>query len=370
MTKGSNHPTLDAWGHALRTIHCTHCDNSHLTAADSIPERCPLCLRDGVVVEDTPIFPYPPEQVVPYAVSRTSLQAILERWARGIWLRPAALTGTSLLQHACCYLIPLWLVDGRVEGRWEAAVGFDYQVVSYQERYSEHQGWRSQEVKEGRVRWEPRKGTVTRSYDNIVAPALENHRQLMARLGQYDMDRRELYGDEALDDGSVLVPSRDPQGAWPAAESGFERATAEDCRRAADADHIRDFVLEAEYGELTWTLLLLPAYVTWYEEGDEVWPVLINGQNGHVDGIRRVSTRKATALSLAVGALAAVLFLLGGALALLAAVFPPSAGLGIPLLVLGLLLALLAPAPAIWAWANNRRAERDRDSDSFPARRV
>jgi len=351
------------WGVELMAVHCAHCGEAHLVpthtldrAEGTAPLRCPFCLQGPVAPQPAYLREEPPEQTVPYAVAERKLAGILEQWGDGIWFRPADLKAEVLTQRARRYLIPLWLVDGRVEAAWRADVGFDYQAVSYQDRYSDRSGWRSQEVRETRVRWEPRVGRLNRTYENLVAPALDDHRALMGRLGDFDLSRRAAYTPEAATDAAARVPSLEPEAAWPLAESAFERAAGDECRRAADADHVRDLTLEAEYEDLNWTLLLLPAYVTWYQEGEHVWPVLVNGQSGRVSGARRASARKANVTSLILGGVALFLFVLGGLMALLGAAFPPVAVVGGVLLIIGLLMAVTAPIPAIGVWAFNRRS--------------
>ena len=103
----------------------------------------------------------------------------------------------------------------------------------------------------------------------------------------------------------MRLTTLEPENAWGGAQAAFVRAAGADCRQAAGADHVRDFRLEATYEDLNWTLLLLPAYVAWYREGDQVWPILINGQSGRVSGARRGSARKANTTSLVLGGSAA-----------------------------------------------------------------
>jgi len=376
------------WGVGLTAVHCGHCGEAHLVpesapgkstlsgaGGDAIPPLCPFCFQGPVTPQPAYLREEPPEQVLPYGVSERKLAGILERWARGIWFRPAELKAGVLMQRVRRYFVPLWLVDGRVEGAWRADVGFDYQAVSYQDRYSDGRGWSSQEVTEERVRWEPRVGRINRTYENLVAPALDDHRALMARLGGgstaqlsspkselgevFDLSQRTGYSPEVVSGGAVRIPSLGPEEAWPGAQAAFVRAAGAECHQAAGADHIRDFTLDAEYEHLNWTLLLLPAYVTWYKEGQRVWPVLINGQNGRVSGVRRASTRKANVTSLTLGGVALLLFLVGGLLALLGAALPPVAVAGGLLLIAGLLLAVVAPIPAIGVWVFNRRSSPD-----------
>ena len=209
---------------------------------------------------------------------------------------------------------------------------------------------------ETRVRWEPRVGRLNRAYENVAAPALDDHRALMARLGNLNLSQRTGYSPEAVAGAVVRFPSLEPEAAWPGVAAAFVRAAQAECRQAASADHIRDFVLQAEYSDLNWTLLLLPAYVTWYQEGERIWPVLVNGQNGCVSGVRQASARKANVTSLVLGAVGLLLFLVGGGLALLGAALPPAAMVGLVILVIGLLLAVAAPIPAIGIWVFNRRS--------------
>jgi hypothetical protein len=364
---GQTHKATDVtavWGVPMMAVHCAHCGEAHLvperaTGTDTVPSRCPFCLQGPVAPQPAYLRDEPPEQVVPYVVSEGKLAGILDRWTQGVRFRPDELTSQVLMRRANRYLIPLWLVDGQVEGTWRADVGFDYQAVSYQDRYRDGAGWRSQEVREGRIRWEPRAGRIDRAYDNLAVPALDDHRRLMNRLGDFDPSQRAGYSPEAVSDAAVRIPTLEPQAAWAGAEAAFAQAAAGECRQAAGADHIRDYTPQVAYNGLNWTLLLLPAYVTWYREGERIWPVLVNGQNGRVSGVRRASARKANVTSLALGGVATFLFVLGGLIALLGAVLPPVAVVGGLILVVGLLLGLAAPVPAIGVWIFNRRSTPD-----------
>ena len=354
--EGRGQGSVGVWGLALTAVHCPRCGEAHLAPEGDIPPRCPFCFQGPVAPQPAYLREEPPEQVVPYHISTQQLAVILGRWTEGIWFRPADLNGAVLAQRARRYLVPLWLVDGRVEGAWRADVGFDYEAVSYQDRYSDGVGWRSQEVREGRVRWEPRAGRINRVYENVTAPALDDDRALMERLGGLDLRQRADYTPEAVAGASVRIPTLEPEAAWSGAETAFVHAAGEECQRAAGADHVRNFTLQAEYRDLNWTLLLLPAYVTWYQEGERTWPVLVNGQNGRVNGMRRASSRAANTTALILGGAALLLFVLGGLLALAGALLPPALVVGGLILILGLVVGAIAPIPAIAVWAFNRRS--------------
>jgi hypothetical protein len=353
-----NHRSSDvsaAWGTSLTAVHCSHCEEAHLVPEDDIPPRCPFCLQGAAEVQPALLPEEPPEQAVAFGISKSRLGTILEQWSKPIWFRPTDLRVEVLSQRARRYLVPLWLVDGHVEATWKADVGFDYQVVSSQERYQDGAGWSSRQVQETRIRWEPRVGRLSRSYENLAAPALDDHQQIMARLGEYDLRERQGYDVDVAAQAAVRVPTLEPEAAWPGAQTAFVQAARTECQQAAGADHIRDFAIDAQYGGLNWTLLLLPAYVTWYEEGDQIWPLLINGQSGRVSGIRRASATKASRASFLVGAMALLLFLLGGLVAAAGLVVPPLLIVGGVVLFIGAVLAVMAPIPMISVWVFNRR---------------
>jgi len=352
----AGHP-LAAWGAPLAAVHCHHCREDHLVRVDPLPHRCPLCHHSPLEALPAPLSAGGPEQIVPFAVTEARAAALLADWSGGVWFRPEGFTPDVLAKRLRRYWIPLWLVDADVEGEWRAEAGYEYEVVSYQDRYSDSAGWRSHEVEETRIRWEPRAGRIARHYDNVVAPGVEGDvRQLIDHLGGYNLGSRVPYHPRELDNGVVRLPALSREAAWPLAEPAFVTLAGIDCGEAVGADRIRDFTLRARYQNRNWTHLLVPAYTTWYEESDQIWPVLVNGQNGRIYGQRRASARKANRVSLALGGVALVLFVLGALVALLGIAVPPAVVAGSAILVLGLALGLGAPAPAISVWVRNRNS--------------
>jgi hypothetical protein len=172
----------------------------------------------------------------------------------------------------------------------------------------------------------------------------------MARLGGYRLQEAVPYVSASLADAAVRTPSLLPDEAWSLAQAALDRAVAKDCQLAAGAQHSDEFDLKAEYTDLNWTQLLLPVYVTFYQdEGGRLIPVWINGQTGRIGGLRRASTRQAWRLTLVGAVVAALIFGVGALLSLLKVAAPGSA-----LMLLGFLLAFVATLPIIWAWQFNQ----------------
>lgn len=344
----------EAWGSPLDVFYCPLCHSAHVAPPDVALVTCPACLRAAVSREPERMRREPPEKVIPFAIDKQQANESLAGWARGVWFRPTEMRADLLLSRVRPYYLPMWLVDADIEAVWQAEMGYDYEVASYRERY-EAGGWQSEQITETRIRWEPRVGRLRRHYDNVAVPAMETHDEWMTRLGGYDYRAQRPYGPHAIERGVVRVADHDPQAAWPDAEHVLGRTASIECKSASEADHVRNWAMQARYEDLHWTQMLVPAYVTYYRDGEQSYPVWVNGQNGTVYGLKHLSQSKATATSLVIGALAALAFLIGVVLALVGAVLVAPLVIGVLLIILGVLLGLAAPVPAIWVWIRNRR---------------
>ncbi len=356
QTISSHQATVDAaWDVPLNVFYCEQCQSAHLAPTGVDLPACPSCLREGLSRETVGAGAparqrrEPPELVVPFQVGSERAEQAISAWIKGGWLKAAELRADLLRARLRRYFLPLWLVDADVEATWQAEMGYDYQAASYREHY-QGGGWVSQQVTETRTRWEARAGTLKRHYDNVAAPALEAHEAWMSRLGGYDFRSRKPYSARMIDESVVRVPDYAPDAAWMDAEAALNATAARECAQAAEADHIRNWGMNAAFSRLNWTQMLVPAYVTWYREGDQVYPLWVNGQSGHINGVKLMSMSKAWIVAAVIAALAVLCFLLGVVLTLV--------GIGILLIMLSLPLGLLAFVPPIWAWVRNNQARR------------
>lgn len=350
-----------AWG-TMYPAHCKQCHAAFLAPASAGAPVCPNCL--AARLEPLPALQADalPELVIPFAVSDATLNANLERWLRDIPFKPASLNTNALRAKLTRVFLPMYLADARAYGAWQAQMGFDYLVASSEERFDGAQ-WVTQRLNETRVRWEPRAGELTRAYENLSAPAMEQHARWMVALGAaswreppFDSSRAVAFTSDSLDNALVRAPDIAPNAAWQFAREQLERRAARECETAANAQHHEKFELRAVYGEPHWTLLLLPTYITSYVGDDgKLIPVRVNGQSGFVSGIKRASMKRARVWTIALGVVAFVAFLLTVLLGIAGALY--DAFVLLALLVLGVtfLLCLAAPAPLIVAWQFNRQ---------------
>lgn len=353
-----NQDLAESWGAPLIAMVCERCDWSFLAPQSTALERCPHCFQPALARIDYQVgqlpYTHPPELTIPHALSEARLAQAIQGFASDIPYPPHDLAPDRLQARLQRIYLPMWLVDARVSASWKAEAGFDYQVVSHQDRYS-GSGWISQQVKEDRIRWEPRLGRMERSYNNIVAPALEAHPALAAALGPFNFADARPYRAADIQHAVVRLPDRSPQDAWSDAQLAFHNAAAEECRRAARADHLRQFSWQPEFKDPHWTQLLLPVFTVYYlDDNQQAQSLLIHGQSGKMIGRRRASLQRASRSALALLAVAALIFVLGLILSGISLAFPPLLALGILGLTVALLVGLGAVVPLIRVWWFNR----------------
>jgi hypothetical protein len=345
------------WGVPYQPAGCSHCKQIFLVPDSFIGRTCPDCGQGKLAVQPALLRPEAPEMLIPFQKKASDLQPILLSFTKDVWLRPDDFNPESMLQRLVQVYWPMWLVDSDVAGNWQAEVGFDYKVESAQESYS-NSGWRSRNVIENRIRWEPRLGLIKRHYDNVATPASSDHQNRTNQIGIYRLDKAVPYQANQINASVLQVPDLQPESAWPSAQSNLNRMAANECQQACAAQHIRNYTIHASYDGLHWTQLLMPMFFTFYtDDAGLPHPVLINGQTGAIGGARFASQKKGWRWAgISVGIAAA--FLIAALLCFALSVAVP------PLAVLGLLLAIAAFAgfafavvPAVWPWQWNRKQQ-------------
>jgi hypothetical protein len=359
-TESTTSNLISTWNTNLEAAICEHCDWSYLVPAGSLPAHCPHCFQAWLTPVSAQaanlLYSQPPELILPFTLSAGVLTQSIQNFAGRIWFAPDDLKPQNLQARLQRVYLPMWLVDSEVQATWQAEAGFNYEVVSHQDRFDDHRGgWVSQKVTETRIRWEPRLGRLTRTYANTVAPALEEHHRIQQQLGTYDLKKTQAYQAETITDAFIRLPNRLPSDAWPDAVPPIQATAAEECRRASSADHVRQFRWQADYKNLNWSLLLLPMHVTYYLDDDKKpQPILIHGQSGRLSGPRRASLKRAQRMALIIVGVAIAVFALSVGLGIVSIFMPPVLVFAIIALAVAIIIGLLAIVPIVIAWQFNR----------------
>jgi len=314
MTETQNTHWTENWGKSMALSHCPSCDGNFIVSLTVETDVCPYCGKSVLTYideeVDKPAYTHAPEQMLPFSVPEETLQQNVTQFAKNNWFAPADLTPQNLSSRLQPLYLPFWLVDASTEARWQAEVGFDYQVVSHREKYGDS-GWQSEKIKETKVRWEPRVGDLQRRYDNQTAPALEEHVQWRKLLGNFKTESAEPYQAEAANNVLVRLPNRPPDDAWPEAVATLKMAATAEVKKATKADHIREFRWSAKHSDQHWTQMLVPIFATYYRDDDSIVRMIyVHGQTGELAGQQRASLKKAKRYSRFIAIGAALLFTL------------------------------------------------------------
>lgn len=353
-------PDQSPWGVNLYPVGCAVCGQAFLAEPARRGQPCPHCAQGALTPQPVRRQAAPPELFLQPTVRPADLKLKLTPFVEEVWLRPPDFTVTNLVSRAVPVFWPMWLVDVTMRGQWQAEVGFDYQVKSSQEHYDG--GWRTREVVETRVRWEPRVGELTRTYHNVAVAALAVPAELTRALGDWPAPAGNAAPctPQTFAGAVVRLPEAPPESALPPAKEACNAQAAQECAAAAGAQHVRQAHFQAEYLNLNWTLLLFPMYATYYtDEAGQRHAVWIHGRTGRVAGRRVASTRSAQTWGLGLGC--------SGLMALALAVLLMAAGLVFPLFFLlgglvfvaALVVGLAGLIPALWAWQWNARQPPD-----------
>lgn len=338
----------DLWKLSYQPLGCRNCGQAFLAPAGWTGKMCPHCLEGALEEQPARLRREPPELVLPFRREPGELSVVLKTFMRGVWFTPDDFSPARLQDRAIPNFWPMWLVDGTVNGAWQAELGFDYQVKSTQESYNSG-GWQSRDVIETRILWEPRLGEIERRYCNLGAPAVSDEARLSGLIGSSPFEQAQPYQPALLKGAALRIPDLSPQETWPRVQTEFNQAAAGECQQAAGGQHLRNFKAQVHYDQLTWTQMLLPVYITYYldDQGKRV-PVMINGATGQFGGRRIASQRKGlrwAGVSLLVALALFVLALLTYAAARTA----PNLAAFSPLLwLMGFLATVFAAGTAAW----------------------
>lgn len=350
-----SNPIHAMWGQPLETVVCHACSRAFHKPAGIAAEPCPQCSQGRLQPFSGPARLEPPEKIIPFSISPAHLVDRFTRFCEGVWLSAPDFTPQHLSQRALPVYFPLWLVDASGQGSWQADAGFDYQVQSTKEIYSNGE-WHTQPIQETRVRWEPRLGQISRSYQNVAVNALTDQEQMTAALGQYEYNRAIDFNPTHLSSAWLRCPDVLPEQAWPHAEARLQQVMQKDCQAACNAQHFRKFSLTADYSNQNWTQLLAPAYITYYTSDDnQKIMVALNAQSGQLNGPRLASQKRGWKLAGILGGSGLGIVLLAILFFLFTAVFPPISVIASILLITGLLLVAGAAVPAAYPWLWNRK---------------
>lgn len=346
--------TPDVWGTDLRPFGCPSCRHGFLIRKIAEGFICPDCAKGNLAEQAALLREEPPELILAFEIDQEKLKEKYNQFCSNLWLPHRDFKAANLLARARHVFWPMWLLDARVRGTWQAEIGFNYQVKSTQEIFR-NASWQSVEQVETRVRWEQRAGTFDRMINNQVIPALSEHEEFLSRLGTYDFHKASPFNTSLLNNTAIRIADIHPENAWPGGKNALDRQALSECQKAANGDHHRNGRLIADYGDLHWTSFLLPMVVSYYyKDNGEPVTVWINGQTGWMSGQRLSSQEKGWRWA-GINALIALLLAITGVIILvIASALPVISLIGGFFVLAAIALGIFAIVCAIHPWQWNR----------------
>lgn len=123
---------------------CENCDWQFVFQEAQVYPHCPHCYKPGLVdlSQETrdQLAIYPPELILTPTLSTGQISQILQSFSSGLWFSPPDLKVANMLKRLVLFYLPIWLVDSSVQATWKAEAGFNYQVLSHQDRFDDHRG--------------------------------------------------------------------------------------------------------------------------------------------------------------------------------------------------------------------------------------
>lgn len=350
------------WGENLWAGSCDQCNSQYILPLEPLTGNCPTCVNNKLMVYDPSttkkiLDEQLPELIIPPSLSPATIMERIKQFLSGLWFAPSDLTIDHLNSRIILMYIPLWLVDTEVDSQWWAETGFNYEIVSHQDYYDENRGgWFSREIKEPRIRWEPRLGTLHRTYLNLALPALEDHSHWFRALGYYDEHEAKPFEPKMISSAFVHLPNRGKADSWPDALPRLQEIAGSECKNAAGANHIRDFRWTPKIHNQNWTLMLVPIFRSFYlDDENQPCSILINGKTGQISGDKRASMKRAQRITIWT-LIAAFLLLISSLIGFgISIVIPAGLLLAAGLLILAIVTTFLAFLPPLIVWRINHQ---------------
>ncbi|WP_369371324.1 hypothetical protein AB1046_21515 [Promicromonospora sp. Populi] len=270
-----------------------------ITTSDHLSQKCGFC-GSPMVAEVESLGLVEPEAVLPFEVDRASMQGALQQWVRSRWFAPSALKKVVSADQAHGVYLPHWTFDARTRSDYTGQRGEHYWVTeTYTTTDSEGRS-QTQTRQVQKTAWYPASGTVARDFDDVLvtgtARVMPEH---LAKLSPWPLDKAQAYQPDYLAGYETLRYDVEPEAGLEVAKRKMAPVIENDCVRDIGGDVQQVHHVDTGYADVTYKLLLLPAWIATYLYGGKPFQVLVNARTAEVVGERPWSAWKITLTVLA-----------------------------------------------------------------------
>ncbi len=251
---------------ARKIFHCEGCGAEFLLAADDISENCAYCASPHVVNHGETRDLLDPDAIIPHQFNqRRAAQILVE------WVQENNFTPQGIVSPPRGFYIPVWTFD----------IGGSINYSGERQVEEEQQGgfrFKSEKV------YVTERGDISIFVDDLIIPAAKKYEGFLHSLIEnYDLHETKSYKPRYLSNWSAETYEIELSTAALEARSRAYKSEKKKLKRSFY--NLRNFrSLSVNMAITSYKLLLLPVWMTTYPYEDEEYLVLINGQNGAVEG--------------------------------------------------------------------------------------
>jgi hypothetical protein len=307
IRRGLDAAARDAPMEETRVLSCPNCAAQVEFDPDVHAAECPFCATP--VVADTGTNRHiKPAAVGPFVLEERDAHAAMDRWLGSLWFAPNGLTKYARKgQKMTGVYVPFWTIDAQTDTAYQGQRGDVYYVTQTVMRDG-----KPQQVQVPKIRWTPRRGRVSRFFDDVlVLASTALPKRHTDALEPWDLSRLAPYAPQYLAGFRAEAYSVDLPAGLEEAKARMDAVIARDVRMDIGGDQQRIDRMQTQLSAVTFKHILLPVWVAAYKYRGESYRFVVNGQSGRVQGERPYSAIKiaiAVIVALIVAGIAAALY--------------------------------------------------------------
>lgn len=283
------------------SMQCEGCGAIVEVDATSTATTCPYCGSNYVLAKKQ-MDALIPDGVVPFKIDKVKTGEIYNNWIKSRWLAPNTLKTLYQTDKLQGIYIPFWTFDAKVDARYTAMGGEDYEVT-----YKDDNGEEHREIK---TRWYPTSGYVNNFFDDVLIKASNKLKSNLLNSLIYNTQNISSYSPDYMSGYCAEVYTIDLDDAHKEATDKMRKDMKDLCERDVlrQYDRVRNLSMNLSYNDETYKHVLLPIYSTAYYYKGKEYHVLINGQSGVISGEYPKSAFKIASIVILVLVVIAIVF--------------------------------------------------------------